>query len=231
MEYEIKYDPSYSMLVVKLKEGETITSEAGALTYMTPNIEAITRKREKGIFNTLKTTLLGGQSFFVNDYLSRNGDGEIGLVAAPIGDIKKLDVKPGAGWIVQKSSYLASTGNVDLNIRWEGFTRGLFGQGLFMIRVSGQGDLFLNSFGAIDRHELEQGDELVVDNFHIIAFSDSCDYDVRRFGGWKETMLSGEGLVTHIRGPGEIYLQTKNLREFVEFLWVLMSNRVNSSSR
>lgn len=231
MEYEIKYGPSYSMLVVKLKEGERITGEAGALTYMSPNIDAITRKRERGVFDTLKTTILGGQSFFVNDYLASRGDGEIGLVAAPIGDIKQFDVKSGKGWIVQRSSYLASTGSVDLDIRWEGFTRGLFGQGLFMIKVSGQGDLFLNSFGAIDKHVLEPGEELVVDNFHLIAFSKSCDYDVRRFGGWTETIFSGEGLVTHIRGPGEVYLQTKNLREFVNYLWTLMSNRVNSGSR
>jgi uncharacterized protein (AIM24 family) len=26
----------------------------------------------------------------------------------------------------------------------------------------------------------------------------------------------GEGLVTHIEGPGTVYLQTKNLREFVD---------------
>ena len=46
MKYEIKYRPSYSMLVVSLEANEMITAEAGSMTYMTPNIEAHTRKRE-----------------------------------------------------------------------------------------------------------------------------------------------------------------------------------------
>jgi uncharacterized protein (AIM24 family) len=54
---------------------------------------------------------------------------------------------------------------------------------------------------------------------------------VERIGGWKETILSGEGFITRIRGPGEVYIQTKNLREFVDWLWVLMSARVNRRSR
>jgi len=226
MKYEIKYDPSYSMLVVDLEDGERITGEAGALTYMTPNISVETRTREKSLLGTLKTSLLGGQSLFVTDFTPRGGPGQIALGAAPIGDIKKLEVSPNQGWIIERSSYLASSNQVDLDVRWEGFSRGLFGQGLFMVKTSGSGDLFINTFGAIDEHQLESGEQMVVDNFHLVAFSDTCEYEVRKFGDWKETILSGEGLVTYIEGPGTVYLQTKNLREFVDFLWVLLGPRV-----
>ena len=43
LKYEIKYKPSYSMLVVQLNQGETITAESGAMTYMQPNIDVHTR--------------------------------------------------------------------------------------------------------------------------------------------------------------------------------------------
>ncbi len=231
MRYDIKYDPSYSMLVVDLERGERITGEAGSLTYMTPNIDVRTRTRERSILGTLGVSIFGRQSLFVNDFIANGGPGQIGLVAAPLGDIQTLKVSPGQGYIVQKASYLASTENVDLDVKWEGFTKGLFGQGLFMIRVSGTGDLFINTFGAIDIHQLDAGEELIVDNFHLVAFSDSCDYEVRRFGGWKETILSGEGFVTRIRGPGTVYIQTKNLREFVDWLWTLLEPRVQSKAR
>jgi len=231
MKYQIKYSPSYSMLVVNLEQGEQITGEAGAMTYMSPSMEIRTRKRESSILETLATSLIGGQSFFVNDYVAAGGAGEIGLVAAPVGDITKLDVQPGKGYIIQRSSYLASSQSVDLDVRWEGFTKGLFGQGLFMIKTSGQGDLFINTFGAIDRHELSSEQELVVDNFHLVGFSDSCGYSVEKLGGWKETLLSGEGLVTRIRGPGEVYIQTKNLREFADWIWTLIGPRVQARSR
>jgi uncharacterized protein (TIGR00266 family) len=231
MKYEIKYEPSYAMLVVELEAGESIVGEGGAMTYMTPNIDVRTRMRERGILGTIGLTILGGQSFFVNDYVSIGGPGKVALGAAPVGDIQVVRVEPGKGYIVQKASYLANTEEIDLDVKWEGFEKGLFGQGLFMIKTSGRGNLFLNTFGALDRHELGPGEELVVDNFHLVAFSDTCDYDVRKFGGWKETILSGEGFVTHIRGPGEVYIQTKNLREFVNWIWTLLQFRMRTWSR
>ncbi len=228
MRYEIKYQPSYSLLEIELDADERITGEAGALTYMTPNIDVQTRRREQSILGTLKTSILGGQSLFVTDFTAQGSTGKLALVAAPIGDITKLEVNPSKGWIIQKSAYLASTQDIDLDVRWEGFSRGLFGQGLFMVKTTGDGDLFINTFGAIDRHDLTPGEQLIVDNFHLVAFSDTCEYEVRKFGNWKETILSGEGLVTHIEGPGEVYIQTKNLREFVDWLWMLLGPRVAS---
>ena len=231
MEYEIKYKPSYSMLVVKLEPNESITAEAGAMTYMDSNIDVQTRRREKSILGTIGLKLLGGQSFFVNDYRVQQNPGEVAFVSAPVGDIETLEVKPNQGYIIQSSSYIASTQNVELDIKWQGFTKGLFGQGLFMIKVTGDGTLFINTFGAIDKHTLKPGQTMIVDNFHLVAFSDACDYKVKKFGGLKSTLLGGEGLVTEIRGPGDLFIQTKNLREFVEWLWTLLGPKVRSRAR
>jgi uncharacterized protein (TIGR00266 family) len=231
MKFEIKYRPSYSMLVVNLEQGETITGEAGAMTYMDPTIEPHTRKREKSLLGSLGMAIIGRQSFWVNDYMATNGPGEVGLVAAPVGDIETLEVKPSQGYVIQKAAYIASTQNVDLDIKWEGFTKGLFGQGLFMIKVTGDGTLFINTFGAVDKHTLKAGQTMIVDNFHLVAFSDTCSYKVTKFGGLKETILGGEGLVTQITGPGDIYIQTKNLREFVDWIWTLIEPRVRSRAR
>jgi len=231
VEYEIKYKPSYSMLVVKLKPDEFITAEAGAMTYMDSHIDVQTRKREKSFWGSLGVAVLGRQSFFVNDYRPQQKSGEVAFVSAPVGDIETLEVKPNQGYIIQSSSYIASTQKVDLDIKWQGFTKGLFGQGLFMVKVTGDGTLFINTFGAIDKHTLKSDQTLIVDNFHLVAFSDSCNYEVKKFGGLKSTLLGGEGLVTEIRGPGDVYIQTKNLREFVEWLWTLLEPRVRSRAR
>ncbi len=219
------------MLVVSLEQGETITGESGAMSYMDPNIEAHTRKREKSLLGSLGLAVIGRQSFWVNDYTATEGPGEVALVAAPVGDIETLEVKPDQGYVIQKSAYIASTESVDLDIKWEGFTKGLFGQGLFMIKARGNGTLFINTFGAIDKHTLNAGQTLIVDNFHLVGFSDTCTYKVTKFGGLKETLLGGEGLVTQITGPGDIYIQTKNLREFVDWLWTLLEARVQSKAR
>jgi len=100
-----------------------------------------------------------------------------------------------------------------------------------MIKVSGKGLLFINTFGAIDKHTLKPGETMIVDNFHLVAFSDTCPYKVTKFGSLKETILGGEGLVTEITGPGDVYIQTKNLREFVDWLWTLIEPRVQARAR
>jgi len=226
VKFDVKYKPSYAMLVAHLDQGETITAESGAMTYMDPTIEIHTRKREKSLLGSLGLKLIGGQSFWVNDYTAAKGPGEAAFVAAPVGDIERLDVAPGKGYIIQKSAYIASTPDIDLDVKWEGFTKGLFGQGLFMLKATGNGPLFINTFGAIDVHTLQAGQTLIVDNFHLVGFSDTCNYKVTRLGGLKETLLSGEGLVTQITGPGDVYIQTKNLQEFIEWLWTLLGPKV-----
>ena len=44
-------------------------------------------------------------------------------------------------------------------------------------------------------------------------------------------MLGGEGLVTYVTGPREVYIQTKNPQEFVNWLWKYIGPRVHSASR
>ncbi len=229
MKFEVKYKPSYAMLVATLEQGETITAESGAMTYMDPAIEVHTRKREKSLLGTLGLSLIGGQSFWVNDYTATSGPAEVAFVAAPVGDIKQLDIAPGSGYVIQKSAYVASTSGIDLDVKWEGFTKGLFGQGLFMLKAIGSGQMFINTFGAIDTHALRPGQTLIVDNFHLVGFSESCSYKVTRLGGLKETLLSGEGLVTQITGPGDVHIQTKNMQEFTEWLWTLLEPKVRNA--
>jgi uncharacterized protein (TIGR00266 family) len=219
------------MLEVRLDAQDTIVAEAGAMVYMSPNIDVKTRKREAGsLFQSLKTAFLGGESFFVNEYTALDKPAKIGLVAAPVGDIRKLEVKSGRGYIVQRGGYLASTRDVHLDTEWQGFTKGLFGQTLFMLKATGQGDVFVNSFGAMDSHTLGVNESLIVDNYHLVAFDDTCRYEVKKFGGLKSTILGGEGLVTEISGPGEVYVQTKNEKEFVDWLWNHMEGRVRNAA-
>jgi len=231
MKYEIKYKPAYSLLVVELSAGESLTAEAGAMTYMQPTLDVKTHKREKGFWGTLGMSVLGGQSFFINDFTATSGTGEAAFSSAPLGDIDTLEVTPSRGFIIQKSAYVASQAGVNLDIQWQGFTKGLFGQGLFMIKVSGSGLLFINTFGAIDKHTLSASERLIVDNHHLVAFSDTCQYMVTKFGGLKETILGGEGFVTDITGPGEIYLQTKNINELADWIWTIIEPRVQTRAR
>ncbi len=228
--YEIKYRPSYSLLEVHLPNEGCITAEAGAFIYMTGNVEVKTRTRvdQSGLLRTLKVSVLGGETLFINDYFARGGEAKVGFVSAPLGDITRLDINQDKGYVIQSSAYIASTPHVNLDTQWQGFTKGLFGQNLFMIKTLGEGEVFINTFGAIDKHDLNSGEKLIVDNYHLAALSTTCEYKVRMFGGLKSTLLGGEGLVTEVTGPGEVYVQTKNPMEFADWLWKYIGPKVRS---
>ena len=85
-------------------------------------------------------------------------------------------------------------------------------------RVAGQGELVLSSYGAIHHIDLQPGQTYTVDTGHMVAWTDGVQYAVRRVGGWKSTLLSGEGLVCDLTGPGRIYLQTRSQDAFLSWL-------------
>jgi hypothetical protein len=136
MQYQILKEPM-AILDVQMSSGEKITAESGAMVYMKGDIEIKTRTREGGFFKKIKVTALGGESFFVNDYVA-HGDCSIGLTGPPLGDVVRLEVKPGTGYIVQSGSYVASTHGVLLDTQWQGFTKGLFRSEFFMLKATAQ---------------------------------------------------------------------------------------------
>ena len=228
MHYQILKEPM-AILDIQMRSSEKITAESGAMVYMKGDIEIQTRTREGGFLKKIKVTALGGESFFVNDYIA-HGDCSIGLTGPPLGDIVRLDVDSGSGFIVQSGSYVASTQGVMLDTQWQGFTKGLFGSEFFMLKATGQGDLFLNAYGGIIHKQLAPGEKIMIDNYHLAALSNQATYRVTKVGGTKTMILGGEGLATEITGPGSLYFQTKNIREFIGMLRINQRTETTSGS-
>jgi uncharacterized protein (TIGR00266 family) len=215
MQSHVFYQPSYSLLQLVLEQGETVQAEAGAMVSMTPNVQMQTAARG-GILGGLKRSLLGGESFFMNTFTCTSGQGELTLAPSLSGDV--LHVPLNGTFYVQSGSYIASTPNIQVDTKWGGAKLFFSGEGLFLLRCQGQGDLFVSSYGAIHAVQLAEGQQYVVDTGHMVAFEDTITYKVRGAGGLKETFLSGEGLVCDFTGPGRLYLQTRSMDAFLKFL-------------
>jgi uncharacterized protein (AIM24 family) len=99
-----------------------------------------------------------------------------------------------------------------------------------MLKATGQGDMFLNAYGGIIKKDLAAGEKLTVDNYHLVALSEQATYRVNKIGGMKTTLLGGEGLATEVTGPGSIYFQTKNIREFIDLLGINQRSETTSNS-
>ncbi len=81
--------------------------------------------------------------------------------------------------------------------------------------MSGTGNVFLSSYGAIHENDLEAGQKYVVDTSHMAVFAEGVGYSVKRVGGLKSILFSGEGIVCELTGPGKIFIQTRSADAFL----------------
>jgi len=224
--YEILYQPSFSLAVIALERGEQIMAESGAMVSMSPTIRLEAKMSGGGVFGAIKSAV-GGESLFRTTFTAETGPGEITFAPGTLGDIIAVELT-GNRFFVQPGSYLA--GHPGLNIGVQGSVRGMLsGEGLFLLTVQGSGPLLLSSFGAIHSKLLGPGEEYIVDTGHIVAFEESVEYKLEKatgksqgIGGFLKGMvqsaLSGEGFVCRYRGPGRIYMQTRQLPSFAQQL-------------
>ena len=95
----------------------------------------------------------------------------------------------------------------------QGLGKAMFsGEGLFVHRASGTGIIFVASLGAIVQRQLKQGEQWIVDNGHLVAWT--CPYAIERSGGGLMSgMHAGEGLVCRFTGPGTVFIQVSEIGE------------------
>jgi len=215
MQHEILYRPSYSLLRVDLDLGESICAEAGAMVSMSGGVEIQTAARG-GIFGALKRSVLGGESFFVNTFNAAEA-GEVTFAPSLPGDVWAVELN-GQTIYTQSGAYMASSADIQVDTKWGGAKTFFSKEGFFLLKISGTGTVFLSSYGAIHEIALESGQIYTVDTGHMVAFDEGVNYSVRRVGGLKSTLFSGEGLVCELTGPGKIMIQTRSADAFLSWL-------------
>ncbi len=137
-------------------------------------------------------------------------------MAPPLpGDIMLLPVDGQKAIMVQSGSWLAGEPTVVVDTKWGGAKTFFSGEGLFLLRCTGQGDMLVASYGAIFERLLAAGESYKVDTGHIVAFEEGVGYQVNKVGGWKSTFLSGEGLVATFTGPGRVWQQSRSPQDLI----------------
>ncbi len=213
---ETKYRPAYALSVISLNPNEKVRVESGSMVSMSPDMQ-IETKAQGGILKSLGRSLLGGESFFQNTYTAGPRGGEITVAPTLPGDIFSFDLH-GESIMLQSGAYLASSENVVVDTKWSGAKTFFASEGLIMLRASGTGTLVFSSYGAIHERNLEPGERYVVDTGHLVAFSEGMPFQLRKVGNWKSTILSGEGIVVELTGPGRLLLQTRSQEAFLSWL-------------
>lgn len=215
--YRIEMRPAFSVLTVYLQPEQSILAEAGAMVAMSAHID-LQSQMKGGLMGALKRTV-AGESVFQNTFTAKGAPGEVLFAPAMPGDIIALELR-GQTFLVQSSSYLAGETTLTMDTKWGGMKTFFSREGLFMIQLSGSGRLFLSSFGAIMKKTLAPGEKYVVDTGHLVAFESTIQYTLRKASqsGWLRSMAGGEGIVAEYTGPGDLYLQTRNVEAFAGWI-------------
>lgn len=217
LDVEIRFSPSFAMATVRLNQGDALQAEAGAMTGMTGDVEIAT-KAQGGLLGGLKRSVLGGETFFINTFTASAGPGQVIVAPALPGDIIHLPVDGSKAIMVQSGSWLAGEPGVAVDTKWGGAKTFFSGEGLFLLRCTGAGDMLVASYGAIFEHHLAAGESYRVDTGHIVAFEEGVGFQVNKVGGWKSTLLSGEGLVATFTGPGTLWQQSRSPQDLIGWL-------------
>ena len=207
MNYEIKGEP-FPVAICNLNSGESVKCQAGAMAWMSPNMEM---KTQTGGLGKMFGKALTGESLFENVYTAQNGDGMISFATGVPGKILAIKLEGGKTIVAQKRSFLASATTVEMETAVQKkLGAGLLGgEGFIMQKFSGQGDLFLEIDGSVIEYNLAAGQVMIVDTGSLACMEGTVQMDVVSVKGLGNKLAGGESFFnTKLTGPGKIWLQT-----------------------
>ncbi|HEY4281193.1 MAG TPA: TIGR00266 family protein [Conexibacter sp.] len=217
MNVTTRHTPSFAVARVELGANESMKAESGAMMAHSAGIE-LEAKMQGGLMKGLRRSVLGGESLFVTTYNAGSSGGWVDVAARLPGDLVSLQLD-GSALNITRGGWLCSGDGVELDTKWGGFKNLFGGEGGFLIHASGSGPVVAACYGALDTIELRDGETVVVDSGHVVAFDPSVQFTTRKVTtGLMNTLKSGEGLVMEFTGPGRVLTQTRNPDALVTWL-------------
>jgi len=219
LKFEITQRPDFALLSVQLEQGQRVFAEPSAMAAMDPTIK-LTAGLKGGLMKSIGRAF-GGESFIINTLAAESGPGEVLFAAGAPGDTQHYQLT-GNSLMLQRGAFLVHSDGVEVNGKWGG-AKGFFsGQGLVLLKASGVGDIFFNSFGAMI--QINVTDNFLVDTGYIVAFEDTLQYQVTTLPGLntrgkvKTFFFGGEGLVCRFSGQGKVWIQTRYINPFLNWI-------------
>lgn len=201
------------VLEFQLEPNDAIISEAGELSWMSPNVQMTTHTQfggGGGIFGAIKR-MAGGGSLFMTEYRAMGGPGELAFATRVPGHILPVEVAPGAEYMVHRHGFLCGTAGIGLTVGFQqSLGAGIFGGAGFLLqRVNGQGTAWLELSGEVVTRDLAAGETLLVHPGHVGAFQSNVSFQITMVRGIRNLLFGADSLfLAALTGPGRIWLQT-----------------------
>ena len=229
MDVEYEFQPAFTLMTAHLGPGEQIKVEPGAMVAQSRGVNMKTGM-SGGLLKGMFKSIVGGESFFVNPYPAGPSGGWVSMAPANPGDITTFDLAPGRNLMMQGGAFMACSPNVETDTKFQG-AKALFSrEGAFFLRAfsqGGPGQVFYTSYGAVKEIEVSPDSPVVVDNGHVVAFTEGLSYRASKVGGIGSAWLGGEGIVLEFNGSGTVWIQTRNVEALARKLIPFMPSSSN----
>ncbi len=225
MQVRVRQQPSFAVARLMLAPGEPCQVEAGAMMATSYGVQ-VQSQSQGGIMKGLGRAILSGESFFISTYTAPPNGGWVDVAANLPGDIQVIQLDGRTGWAVTRGCWLASSHGVQTQTKWGGMKNLVGGEGGFLTHATGQGELLVACYGAVETITLQQGEMVTIDTGHVVAYADTVQYQIRKVAqGIIQSMKSGEGLVFDFVGPGQVMTQTRNPSGLVSWIMTHIPSR------
>ena len=219
MKFSMDSHMQFPLVELSLNQGETVYIQRGSMVYHTPNVSLNTKLNASGsglgrFVKAVGRSMVSGESTFITQAVAESDNGNLALAPDTPGQVIALELGE-KQYQLNDGAFLALDGTASYTMESQSIGKALFGGqgGLFVMTTQGQGTLLANAFGSITKIEL-QNQEMTIDNAHVVAWSQSLDYNIHLENSFWQSIGTGEGVVNTFRGTGEVYVQSLNLQSF-----------------
>ena len=225
--FSVDEETAFPLLKATLPPGSAITTEPGAMVDHSGTVE-LKGSAKGGAKKAMSRAFLSSEGLFqttASNPPTGRPDAFIRMAPATPGTIILMNLTEGNPEAVDSpnpvfseiflsdGAFLASHETVKIGVQRQSLSKGLFSSaGFFVMRATGAGTLAINCYGSYRRIDLADGEEHVVDNGHVVAWTASYTTS-KASKGWFSTAKTGEGVVFRFTGPGCVYITSRNIGE------------------
>lgn len=166
--------------------------------------------------------VLAGEPLFYQVFRGNKKGGYIYIGTNFINSIMVIKINKGEIYRLSRNCFLASTGNIKISFTFQ--MKGILDigqeEGFILPTATCIGEeygfIWICAFGNLEKIVVPDNDYLIIDNGAFLACKNNSQFELSKLGkSLFSSFFGGEGFGMKFVGPVEIYIQTKNINNFL----------------
>lgn len=224
MQYTITKSTVFPLVEITLAKGEEVRIERGAMVYHRGGVNLEGKLNSNGagglggMMKALGRSMVSSESMFMTTATGLADDAIVAIAPGAPGTVRELSIGT-EHWRINDGAFLACDAQVQYEMKRQSVGKAFLGGtgGLFVMETTGTGTMLVTAYGDIVELPVSESAPLVVDNTHVVAWTNGLDYQIK-FASGTFGFTSGEGLVNEFRGNGTVLIQTRNVQSLASML-------------